>query len=222
MMVVWVLANPDTFRSVALQFGTRPGTVHYHYLYILEVLVELAPRFITWPTAAERQETKNYFEELTGFPGIIGCIEGTHHHITAPRYDKIRYINRHDRYSVNTQVLCDHRLLIRDIFTGSVGCKPDAEVLRDSPLCAQLVEGHGVIDFDEHILGDGGYFLATFVSMTLLLGTSYLPICFIIELSFFSAPHSFSKQRPPYTRTNKLQPYSLPNSQLDRKLPLSS
>lgn len=129
-------------------------------LYIIECLVELAPRFITWPTAAERRVTKAYFRQVNGFPGVIGCIDGTFHNVIAPRFDKVRSVNRHHQYALNTQVVCDHRLLIRDIVVGNVGSVHDSRVFRESNLCRRLLEDReNVIGFDEHLLGDGGYIL---------------------------------------------------------------
>ncbi|KAK3918943.1 hypothetical protein KUF71_001067 [Frankliniella fusca] len=49
LMVVWLLAAPDSFRSVALRFGETPGTLHYFYRYIIEALRDLSPRYIRWP-----------------------------------------------------------------------------------------------------------------------------------------------------------------------------
>lgn len=67
LMVLWILATPDSFRSVALRFGKRPGTVHYFYTYIIEALKDLAATHITWPTADERRVISNTFERATGF-----------------------------------------------------------------------------------------------------------------------------------------------------------
>jgi len=75
---LWILATPDSFRSVALRFGVRPSTVHNHYLLIVNALCDLALRYITWPSRDERQEIKTRFENYSGFPGIVGCIHGTY------------------------------------------------------------------------------------------------------------------------------------------------
>ena len=38
MMVLWILASPDTFRSVGVKFGVSKQTVHFHYRYIIEAV----------------------------------------------------------------------------------------------------------------------------------------------------------------------------------------
>lgn len=97
-MVVWLIATPDTFRSVALRFGVRPGTLHYFYTYVVEALRELAPVYISWPNEEERVLIKNAFMTATGFPGAIGCIDGTHIQITSPLQQAAQYRNRHHCY----------------------------------------------------------------------------------------------------------------------------
>lgn len=155
LMVVWILATPDTFRSVALRFGVRPSTLHYFYSYVIECLRELAPQFITWPDAEEREHIKT--------TGAVGCIDCTHVYITAPTEDAAQYINRHHSYSLNVQAVVDHNLLVRDLHVGEVGSMQDRRVLR-SPLYQKLLQRREVLSPDEHLVGDGGYTLTEFVS----------------------------------------------------------
>ncbi|XP_034236326.1 uncharacterized protein LOC117642351 [Thrips palmi] len=159
LMVLWILANPDSFRSVALRFGVLPGTVYYHYAYIIEVLRELAPKYIQWPDAEERIVIKGSFQAYSGFPGIVGVVDGTYNNITAPIEQPDRYINRHDTFSFNTSVVCDHTLLIRDIHLGEVGSIHDQRVFRRSPLYQRLLndDQQQLIAVDEHLIGDGAY-----------------------------------------------------------------
>ena len=60
-------------------------------------------------TAAERQEIKQGFFEKGGFPGVIGCIDGTHVRIQGPSAHKSEIVNRKGFHSINVQVICDHR-----------------------------------------------------------------------------------------------------------------
>ena len=67
-------------------------------------------QFIRWPsTASERQEIKQGFLEKGGFPGVIGCIDGTHVRIQGPSAHKSEIVNRKGFHSINVQVICDHR-----------------------------------------------------------------------------------------------------------------
>ena len=67
-------------------------------------------QFIRWPsTAAERQEIKQGFFEKGGFPGVIGCIDGTHVRIQGPSAHESDFVNRKGFHSINVQAICDHR-----------------------------------------------------------------------------------------------------------------
>ncbi|XP_034232828.1 protein ANTAGONIST OF LIKE HETEROCHROMATIN PROTEIN 1-like [Thrips palmi] len=165
LMVVWVLATPDSFRSIALRFGRRPSTLWYFYSYVIMALRELAPRFIAWPSAEEKTVIKGVFQRATGFPGVVGSIDCTHIYISARNEDAAHYVNRHDTYSMNVQAVVDHTLLVRHLHVGEVGSMHDRRVLRRSPLLHDLLkEGEDrIVDRDEHILGDGGYQLTDFM-----------------------------------------------------------
>lgn len=167
LMVLWVMATPDSFRSVSLRFGKRPSTLWYFYSYIIEALREMAPTFIRWPDAEERVVIKNYFHRSTGFPGIVGSIDCTHVYITAPVENAVSYRNRHHSFSINTQIVVDHNLLVRELHVGEVGSMNDRRVFRRSSLCHGLLQRgeDQLLSADEHILGDGGYTLTDFVSV---------------------------------------------------------
>lgn len=167
-MVIWLMATPDSFRSVALRFGVTPGTLYYFYSYIIEALRELAPRFICWPDQEERLHIQQVFQEATDFPGIVGSIDGTHVSITAPVNNAAHYINRHHTHSINVQAIVDCNLLVRDIHVGEVGSMHDDRVFRRSPICQKLLQGEGISP-DEHLVGDGGYTLTNFVSYNIIL-----------------------------------------------------
>lgn len=174
MMVLWLLATPDSFRSVALRFGVTPGTLYYFYTYIIEALRELAPRFIRWPDEDERVGIKTTFQQASGFPGVVGCIDGTHVYITAPVIDAAQYTNRHHTFSINVQAVVDCDLLVRDIHVGEVGSMHDRRVFSRSPLSQSLLRGEGLSPVDEHLVGDGGYILTNFVSINLSVKMSII------------------------------------------------
>lgn len=165
LMVLWLMATPDSFRSVALRFGDHPSTLWYFYAYIIEALRELASTYIKWPDAEERIVIKDYFRRCTDFPGVVGCIDCTHVYVTAPVNDSRQYVNRHHTYSLKTQAVVDHNLLVRQLHVGEVGSMHDQRVFRRSPLCHEILQGAPpLLSADEHLLGDGGYILTDFVS----------------------------------------------------------
>ena len=61
-------------------------------------------------TDDERNEAKLQFFEKTDFPGVIGCVDGTHIKILAPnKEDQHLYFNRKGFFSLNAMIL---RMLI--------------------------------------------------------------------------------------------------------------
>lgn len=163
LMVVWLLATPDTFRSVALRFGVQPSTLYYFYSYIILALRELAPRYIAWPDEEERQHIMETFRRATGFPYVVGSIDGTHVYVTAPVENPAAYRNRFQSYSIIVQAVVDSTLLVRDFTVGEPGSMNDNRVFRRSDLCRDILEGTR-LNPDEHLVGDGAYTLTDFVS----------------------------------------------------------
>lgn len=70
---------------------------------VLDILEkEICPVEIVFPTdEREKHIIKQGFYEQTGFPGVIGCVDGTHVSIIAPTHDKHLFYNRKGFYSLN-------------------------------------------------------------------------------------------------------------------------
>ncbi|KAJ8929175.1 hypothetical protein NQ314_018158 [Rhamnusium bicolor] len=112
----------------------------------------MTKKVIVWPTANEKVVIERHFRE-NNFPGVIGAIDGTHIRIDKPTEDADSYLNRKHYHSIQAQMVCDHRKMIRDIFVGFPGSVHDSRVLRNSPLYNTLPEKCQ----DYFILGDSGY-----------------------------------------------------------------
>lgn len=72
-------------------------------------LAQKQGEFILWPSPAELQEVKQGFYDKRGFPGVIGCVDGTHVRIQAPCVNESDYVNRKGYHSINVQAVCDHK-----------------------------------------------------------------------------------------------------------------
>lgn len=165
MMSLWILATQDSFRSVAVKFGVPSrGTVHYHFVSVVEALREMAPQFIQWPDEFERDTIKSCFERKYGYPGVVGCIDGTHIYISSPLFQAARYVNRFKKTSLLLQAVCDHNMVFRDIYVGQPGSVHDSRMFQRSPLSNNLLHNREMLSPDEHILGDGAYTLTDKVS----------------------------------------------------------
>lgn len=169
MMGLWPLFNPDTFRSSGLHFGKKRGSIHNHYRCVIDVISELAEKYIKWPDALERESIAAYFEAKYGYIGATGCIDGVNIRITAPLENPRNYVNRHHDYSILVQAVCDHRLVYRDVYCGNPGAIGDVRNFDNSPLSLNLLTNPDVLSEGQHILGDGAYTLTDKVSPRTLL-----------------------------------------------------
>lgn len=53
----------------------------------------------------EKQMAATDFYNRTGFPGVIGCVDGTHVNIVRPIESEHLYYNRKGRHSLNTMIV---------------------------------------------------------------------------------------------------------------------
>jgi len=72
---------------------------------VTKALVKLAPFFIKWPKDHRVEEVMRGFAATSGFPGVIGAIDGTHINIRAPRINPECYVNRKNHHSIHLQVI---------------------------------------------------------------------------------------------------------------------
>lgn len=74
---------------------------------------EICPSWISFQmTELEKSEIKDYFYKKFKFPGIIGCIDGTHIKILAPGVDeRFKYYNRKGFYSLNATLVSQYHIL---------------------------------------------------------------------------------------------------------------
>ena len=121
MMTLWTLATPDSFRSVGVKFKLAKGSVHNPNRTMILVLTELKDSFIKRPARWEKHAIARNFEDLFGYPGVMGCIDGTHIRITAPLEQPRLCFNSHRDYSILVQAVCADRLLFRDVYVGQPG-----------------------------------------------------------------------------------------------------
>ncbi|CAG2228515.1 PRMT6 [Mytilus edulis] len=76
---------------------------------VTNALLSKKDQFIKWPARQEeRDRNKQGFFRGGLFPGVIGCIDGTHVKIQAPSEDEPAYVNRKGWHSINVQGVCDH------------------------------------------------------------------------------------------------------------------
>lgn len=112
---------------------------------------------VSWPSAQAANATERFFSEKTGFPGVVGCIDGSHIPIRAPPVAQVSYINRKGFHSIVLQAVCNEHMAFTDSYAGEVGSVHDACVFRRSPLGQAIVSDQGLMGSRQHMLGDAAY-----------------------------------------------------------------
>lgn len=105
---------------------------------VSDFLGDLATYVIKWSTHEEAAITKEYYRQKYNLPGIVAVLDGTHIKIDRPPVQQDSYYNRHDFFSLQMQVVSDHKYKILDFHLGFPGSVHDARVFKNSPLYEKL------------------------------------------------------------------------------------
>lgn len=145
---------------------------------ILDILISKVDGIIKWPSLEEAKRTASYFKRKNNFPGIIGCIDGSHIPIAKPAQQHEAYINRKGFHSLILQAVCSEKRKFIDVecgkyfhyryvdsqsfyelIVGYPGSMHDARVLRRTYLGQILQNNPEEIIFtnEMHLLGDSAY-----------------------------------------------------------------
>ncbi|XP_045205641.2 putative nuclease HARBI1 [Mercenaria mercenaria] len=92
-------------------FGVDIATVSRTITRVTDVLFSLKDEYIRFPTTDdERRTVQQGFYKIRQFPGVVGCIDGTHVRIISPPKDQeAAYVNRKRYHFINVQATCNHR-----------------------------------------------------------------------------------------------------------------
>ncbi|CAF4891055.1 unnamed protein product [Pieris macdunnoughi] len=158
LLTIWILATPESFRSVADRFGLCKTITYSAFKEIVHILANLLPQFVRWPDAQECEVIEAGFRSRReGFPGIIGAIDGCHIEIIQPPGNANDYYNRKGTHSIILQGTCDHNGKFIDVLIGRPGRAHDASVFRTSTLYNRLTSEDPLLPPNQHILGDSAY-----------------------------------------------------------------
>ncbi|XP_061401150.1 putative nuclease HARBI1 [Musca vetustissima] len=112
----------------------------------------------------DESKVKRGFYDIAGFPGIIGCVDGTHIRIKSPGNDvKHLYYNRKGFYSINAMVVCDHTTKIMFVDARHPGANHDSFIWEQSPINEMLERDFENGKRNTWVLGDGGYKLKPYL-----------------------------------------------------------
>ena len=141
-IILWILATPSEYRTVAHLFGIARCTIGIIVKETCKAIVQkLVPLYIRFPTGEGLKEVITGFKEKWGVPQCAGSVDGTHILITPPLMNHTDYYNRKGWYSVVTQAVVDHNGIFRDVYVGWPGSMHDAQVFTNSSLYRKANNG---------------------------------------------------------------------------------
>ncbi|KAJ8914350.1 hypothetical protein NQ315_011338 [Exocentrus adspersus] len=155
-LALWVLSTPDSYRSVCDRFNVGRATAIRTVRRVVKALIKLKSRFISWPNHQEALHTAAELERASGFPGVIGIIDGTHIKIPAPKENSAAYLNRKNVHSIQLQVVCNQKRKFTHCYVGQSGSMHDQRVLRVSPL-RHILNSEEYFPENSHLIGDAAY-----------------------------------------------------------------
>ncbi|XP_067118134.1 putative nuclease HARBI1 [Centruroides vittatus] len=165
LLSIWTLANQESFRGISDRFGLSKGHAYRSFMNFCNKMSSMLSNFIKWPSN-NLDDTVHKFEQLRKIPlpGVVGCVDGTHIFIKAPKKDSQSYYNRKGRHSILLQIICDAEMQIIDAFVGWPGSSNDSRVWKQSPIYNLLLqEPKKYLGNSYYLLGDSAYPLDTFL-----------------------------------------------------------
>lgn len=110
MIALRFYATGNFLQVIGDTFGVDVATVSRVLTNVTDALFNLKDLVIQFPvTDVARNAAKRGFFSMRGFPGVVGCIDGTHVRIISPPKDEeAAYVNRKHYHSINVQATVDH------------------------------------------------------------------------------------------------------------------
>lgn len=96
---------------------SQPMVSRYIDHYTQIIVTNLAPRYIIFPqTADDFNQISQGFEQIRGFPNVIGVLDCTHVELSGVSGAvEIATLNRRFTHSINAQIICDSRLFVTNV-----------------------------------------------------------------------------------------------------------
>ncbi|XP_050322611.1 uncharacterized protein LOC126754564 isoform X1 [Bactrocera neohumeralis] len=147
-------------RKVASLFGIGDGgTIQIVTRRVFNAIINLKQRFLYWPD--ERERLKLIAATEKEMPGCVGYIDGSEIKLAeAPVRNHEIFFSRKRQYSVKIQVICDHRLRIRQLTLGYPGSVHDAKMFSG---CLLSKHPNRFLLTSQWIAGDSAYPLKPFL-----------------------------------------------------------
>jgi hypothetical protein len=158
-ITLWYLANQCTHREISVLFDRSISTVWRSVNKTTKIIERQLQHFITWPTAEEVPLIAHNFQQIDGFPGVIGAMDGTHIEIVTPSENQKDYNNRKMRHSLILLAVCLPNRAFSYTYAGFPGSANDSRVFRCSDLGLLLDENPTILFPGDqyHLLSDSAF-----------------------------------------------------------------
>ncbi|ROT82609.1 putative nuclease HARBI1 [Penaeus vannamei] len=111
-------------------------------------------RYVQFPDSQAIQAVSQQFQDIAGFPGVLGAIDCTHIPIESPGGERAEeFICKKGFFSLNVQGVCGPNLEFYNIVCRWPGSVHNSRIFANSDLCRKLEQGQYV----GHLLGDSAY-----------------------------------------------------------------
>ena len=147
-------ANGDFQISNGDLFGVSQPYVSKTIPRVSQAIASLAPEFVQFPSGDLVKDVQNFFLDYSNFPGVCGVVDGVHIPIQSPGGpDAELYRNRKGFFSINCQVVCDHKHKLTNVVARWPGSVHDSRIWNNSKLCREFENG----EREGILLADSGY-----------------------------------------------------------------
>ncbi|CAL1687605.1 unnamed protein product [Lasius platythorax] len=158
LSTLWLLATPDSYRSVGERFNMGKSSASDSFMRVVEALNHIAEDVIVWPQEDRRIAIHEKFQRIGKLPHVIEAIDGTNIPIKASKVDARFYISKDKEYAITLQAVCDPELRFLDCFAGFAGSVGDRRVFRNSDLWKEVNANRAFYFVDQdYIIGDKAY-----------------------------------------------------------------
>jgi hypothetical protein len=99
------ILNLCTHREILVLFDRSISTIWWFDNKITKIIERKLQDFIKWPTVEEVPVIEHSFQQIAGFPGVIGAMDGTYIEIVKPSENQKDYNNRQMRHPQNDENL---------------------------------------------------------------------------------------------------------------------
>jgi hypothetical protein len=156
-ITLWYLANHAcSLQQISDKFNRSMKCVWFIIQSVITYFQKEGKQFIKWPVQAEMDRVISAFAARSGFPGVIGAIDGCHIRIVAPAAQQVSYLNRKSFHSIILLAVCLPNREFSYIYTGFPGSAHDYRVLKNSGIYLKATQNNLSLfpSQDHHILGD--------------------------------------------------------------------